>query len=289
MRYRNRRADGVYRWVDARAEPLRDEDGRIVRWYGVSVDIDDGIKAQEALRIAREKLSRATQTANLAELSAAIAHEVNQPLAAVVTNSHACKRWLLADPPNVEQAQMSADRIIRNSMRATEIVGRTQALFKHRASNKIMIDINEVIVEVHQLMIDEILPQRILVEMDLDDTLPLVLADRVQIQQVLVNLIRNGTDALLASPIPRKSLVIASRRDGENLVRVDIRDNGEGIAEPGRIFEPFFTTKEGGMGIGLAICRSILESHEGSLWATSNKPRGTVFSFTLPIQSTSTA
>jgi PAS domain S-box-containing protein len=289
MRYRNRRADGVYRWVDARAEPLRDEDGRIVRWYGVSVDIDDGVRAQEALRTTREKLSRAAQIANLSQLSGAIAHEVNQPLAAIVTNGQACQRWLSAVPPNVEQAQMSADRIILNSMRATEIISRIRALFKHTTSNKIPIDINEVISEVHHLVIDEISSEGVLVEMDLDPSLPPVFADRVQIQQLLVNMVRNGIDAMLANLGEPKSLTIVSRRDGGNKIRVDIRDNGEGIAEPGRIFEPFFTTKDGGMGIGLAICRSIVESHEGSLWATSNEPRGAVFSFTLPIQTAAAA
>ena len=285
MRYRNRRADGVYRWVDARAEPLRDEDGRIVRWYGVTVDIDEGVRAQEALRTTREKLARAAQIANLSQLSGAIAHEVNQPLTAIVTNGQACERWLSAVPPNIEQAQVSADRIIRNSMRAKEIISRTRALFKHKAPNKTQIDINEVIGEVYHLMIDEISSEGVLVEMDLDPALPPAFADRVQIQQLLINLMRNGIDAMRANRGVPKSLAILSRLDGRNFIRVDIRDNGEGIGEPGRIFEPFFTTKEGGMGIGLAICRSIVESHEGSLWATSNEPKGAVFSFTLPIGS----
>jgi signal transduction histidine kinase len=139
---------------------------------------------------------------------------------------------------------------------------------------------------VHHLMIDELSSEGVLVELDLDPALPLVFADRVQMQQLLVNMMRNGIDAMLANLGEPKSLTIVSRRDGANKIRVDIRDNGEGIVEPGRIFEPFFTTKEGGMGIGLAISRSIVESHEGSLWATSNKPRGAVFSFTLPLKST---
>lgn len=283
-RYRNRRADGVYRWVDARAEPLRDEEGRIVRWYGVSIDIDDGINAQEALRLAREKLSKAAQNSSLAELSASIAHEVNQPLAAIVTNSNACQRWLSATPPNLEQAQTSAERIIRSSMRATEIINRIRALFKQTGSTRTLIDVNEVIDEVHHLMIPEATSERVLIEMDLEPALPPVLADRVQVQQLLVNLIRNGADALRVNLDLPKLLVIASRRNGD-VVQVDIRDNGEGLAEPERIFEPFFTTKEGGMGMGLAICRSIVEAHEGSLWATRNDPRGTVFSFTFPLGS----
>ncbi|WP_442580880.1 PAS domain-containing sensor histidine kinase [Mesorhizobium sp. ASY16-5R] len=289
MRYRNRRADGVYRWVDARAEPLRDDDGRIVKWYGVSTDIDDEIKAQEALRGARDKLSRASQIASLAELSASIAHEVNQPLAAVVTNSHALRRWLSADPPNIEQALATAERIVRNSMTAAEVVRRIRTLFKQKASTRTHVDLNEVIAEVHQLMIDTVKSEGVLLEVLADTALPHVLADRVQMQQVLVNLIRNGIDAMKANTDAPKSLVVRSCWHGADIIRVEVRDNGVGIDEPGRIFEPFFTTKEEGMGMGLAICRSILESHEGALWAERVDPRGTVFSFTLPAQPTQAA
>ncbi|MEJ0043959.1 MAG: PAS domain-containing protein [Rhizomicrobium sp.] len=283
MRYRNRRADGVYRWVDGRAEPLRDDSGRILQWYGVSVDIDDETRAQEALRAAQERLSRASQLANLAELSASIAHEVNQPLAAVITNSHACQRWLLADPPNLQRALVTSERIVRDAMAAAEVVGRIRALFTRTASTRAAIDLNEVIGEVGRLMTEEIASEGVLVETDLDAALPSAPADRVQMQQVLVNLIRNGIDAMKSNADTPKSLVIGSRRDGESTILVEIRDNGCGIAEPGRIFEPFFTTKEKGMGMGLAICRSILESHDGRLWAESVQPRGTVFSFTLPL------
>ncbi len=282
-RYRIRRADGVYSWVDARAEPLRDDDGRIVQWYCVLVDIDDETRAQDALRAAQERLSRASQLANLAELSASIAHEVNQPLAAVITNSHACQRWLLADPPNMQRALVTSERIVRDAMAAAEVVGRIRALFTRTASTRAAIDINEVIGEVGRLMTEEIASEGVLVETDLDAALPPAPADRVQMQQVLVNLIRNGIDAMKSNGDAPKSLVIGSRRDGDNMILVEIRDNGCGIAEPGRIFEPFFTTKEKGMGMGLAICRSILESHDGRLWAESVRPRGTVFSFTLPI------
>ncbi|MBB6412826.1 PAS domain-containing sensor histidine kinase [Mesorhizobium sangaii] len=285
MRYRNRRGDGVYRWVDNRAMPLRDDDGRIVKWYGVIIDIDDEMRAHDAVRATQDKLSRASQLASLAELSASIAHEVNQPLAAVITDSHACQRWLSADPPNLQRARITAERIVRDSMAAAEVVGRIRALFIQTASSRTSINLNEVIGEVRQLLFDEIISQDIFVGTDLDPALPPVLADRVQMQQVLVNLVRNGIDAMKSTIDVSKSLKFGSRRYGENEILVDVRDNGDGIAEPERIFEPFFTTKAEGMGMGLAICRSILESHDGRLWAESIEPRGTVFSFTLPIQS----
>lgn len=285
MRYRNRRGDSVYRWVDNRALPLRDDDGRIVKWYGVIIDIDDEMRAHDAVRATQEKLSRASQLASLAELSASIAHEVNQPLAAVITDSHACQRWLSADPPNLQRARITAERIVRDSMAAAAVVSRIRALFTQTASSRTSINLNEVIGEVRQLLFDEIVSQDIFVGTDLDPALPLVLADRVQMQQVLVNLVRNGIEAMKSTTDVSKSLKFGSRRYGENAILVDVRDNGDGIAEPERIFEPFFTTKAEGMGMGLAICRSILESHDGRLWAESIEPRGTVFSFTLPIQS----
>jgi PAS domain S-box-containing protein len=286
MRYRNRRYDGAYRWVHARAEPLRDDNGCIVKWYGVSVDIDDEIRAQEALRAAQEKLSRAAQSASLAELSASIAHEVNQPLAAVITNSQACQRWLAGEPPNLDMARSTAERIVRGAMNAADVISRVRALFRQTTSTRALTNLNEVIDEVRRLLMDLINSEGVLIETDLDPALPAVHADRVQMQQVLVNLIRNGIDSMKSNGALPRSLVVASRTHREDTIRVDIRDNGEGIASPGRIFEPFFTTKQGGMGMGLAICRSIVEAHDGSLEVESIDPRGTVFSFTLPINPT---
>ena len=283
MRYRNRRADGAYRWVDARAEPLRDDNGRIVKWYGVSVDIDDEVKAQESLRTAQQELSRASQLAGLAELSASIAHEVNQPLAAVVASSYACQHWLSAEPPNLQRVRAITERIVRDANAAADVLTRVRALFKQARSSRAWIDVNAAVGEVSQLVIDEVTANDIFLTTDLDPALPSVFADRVQIQQVLVNLIRNGIDALGSNAGLPKSLLVASRRDQQGSVVVEVRDNGEGIAEPERIFEPLFTTKADGMGMGLSICRSIVETHGGSLRAQNVLPRGAVFSFTLPI------
>jgi PAS domain S-box-containing protein len=282
MRHRLRRADGVYRWVDLRAEPLRNDDGDIIEWYGVLVDIEEENRIQEALRETQDKLSRASQAASLAELSASIAHEVNQPLAAMVANSHACQRWLSAEPPNLERARVIVERIIRDANSAAEVVSKIRALFKQTAPARISLNLNEVITEVCQLIGENAARKNINIETDLDRHLPPVLVDRVQMQQVLVNLIRNGIDAMESTTDYSKSLLIRSRRDDMNAVLVEVRDRGHGVADPERIFEPFYTTKHNGMGMGLAICRSIIEAHDGRLRVTQNEPGGTTLTFTLP-------
>lgn len=285
MRHRLRRVDGVYRWVDLRVEPLRNDDGDIAQWYGVCVDIEDETRMQDALRAAQDKLSRASQAASLAELSASIAHEVNQPLAAVIANSHACQRWLSTEPPNLPRAQVTVERIIRDANGAAAVVSRIRALFKQTASTRVSVNLNEVIAEVCKLISDDVTKKNITIETDLDGSLPSTLADRVQMQQVLVNLTRNGIDAMESSADYPKSLLIRSRRGEMNEVLVEVRDRGGGVEDVDRIFEPFFTTKENGMGMGLAICRSIVEAHDGRLRATKNEPRGATLTFTLPAYS----
>jgi PAS domain S-box-containing protein len=284
-RHRLRRVDGVYRWVDLRAEPLRNDDGDIVQWYGVCVDIEDQTRMQDELRAAQAKLARASQAASLAELSASIAHEVNQPLAAVITNSHACQRWLSTEPPNLQRARVTVERIIRDANGAAEVVSRIRALFKQTVSTRDSVNLNEVITEVYKLIGDDVTKKNISIEIDMEANLPSTLVDRVQMQQVLVNLTRNGIDAMESSTDYPKALLIQSRRDGMNGVQVEVRDRGSGVEDLERIFEPFFTTKEDGMGMGLAICRSIIEAHDGHLRATKNEPRGTTLTFTLPANS----
>jgi PAS domain S-box-containing protein len=285
MRHRLRRVDGVYRWVDLRAEPLRNDDGDIVQWYGVCVDIEDQTRMQDELRAAQAKLARASQAASLAELSASIAHEVNQPLAAVITNSHACQRWLSTEPPNLQRARVTVERIIRDANGAADVVSRIRALFKQTVSTRDSVNLNEVITEVYKLIGDDVTKKNISIEIDMEANLPSTLVDRVQMQQVLVNLTRNGIDAMESSTECLKSLVIRSRRHGMNEVLVEVRDYGSGVEDVERIFEPFFTTKESGMGMGLAISRSIIEAHDGHLSATKNEPRGTTLTFTLPANS----
>ena len=282
MRYRQRRHDGVYRWIEGRAEPLRNEMGEVVRWYGVNLDVDDEVRAQEALRQASHKLAQATQAASLAELSASIAHEVNQPLAAVVANSHACQRWLTAAPPNLERAQKTVERIIRDANAAADVVSRIRALFKQSGKTRSLTALSDVIAEARNLMAEEAARRRVRMDFGVESGVPLVALDRIHIQQVLVNLIRNGLDAMDAVAGDR-FLGVRVRRMGD-VVQTEISDSGVGIEFPDRIFEPFFTTKGNGMGMGLAICRSIVESHGGRLWAEKNEPQGATFIFTLPIE-----
>jgi PAS domain S-box-containing protein len=280
MKYRHRRADGTYRWIIGRAEPLRDASGSILQWYGVSFDIDDDVRTQEELRQTQERLAVSSQAASLAELSASIAHEVNQPLAAIVANSHACLRWLSVDPANVERAKIIAGRIIRDANAAADVVSRIRSLFKQSMETRNSSTLIGVIAEARGFMAEEAARRGIRMEVDVESNLPLVTLDPVQVQQVLINLIRNGMDAMDTSA-GAKVLETSARRMGD-VVQIEVKDRGRGIEFPDRIFEPFFTTKEQGMGMGLAISRSIVESHGGQLWAENNEPRGARFIFTLP-------
>jgi signal transduction histidine kinase len=264
---------------------LRDGDGHVVRWYGVNVDIDDQKKVEEALRTTQAKLSRASKIATVSELAASVAHEISQPLAALVANGHAIQRWLSAEPPNLERARIIADRLIRDGNAAAEVVNRIRALFKRTDLTRTPLDLNEVIGEVNRLMTDEVGTRNLRIVTDLADDLPPIWADRVQMQQVIANLARNGVEAMESVDGQPGVLSIRSRRDGPSGVLIEIRDEGSGLEDVERVFEPFFTTKETGMGMGLAISRWIVEAHQGRLWATRNDPRGAVFSFTLPISS----
>ena len=282
--YRLRRADGEYRWFHERSEPLLDRSGRVVCWYFVSVDVNDNREMEEALRSTRRKLSAAMQIATVAEMSASIAHEINQPLASVVTNAHASQTWLSHDPPNLERAQATLERIIRDGHSAAEVVRRIRALFKQAAPVKTPLDINQIVAEVLRVLSDELRDNSIVVETELAVDLPRIVGDQVQIQQTLINLVHNATEAMAVLIARPKSLVVRSRREGDHLL-VEVRDFGVGIKDPTLVFEPFFTTKESGMGLGLSISRSIIEAHGGRIWATANEDGGTTISFTLPLAS----
>jgi PAS domain S-box-containing protein len=281
-RFRMRRFDGIYRWVEARAAPIRNAEGAIVQWNVVCIDIDGEVRAEEELRLARERVVRASQVASLAELSASIAHEVNQPLAATVANSHACHRWLTADPPNLERAKITAERIIRDANSAADVVARIRALFSQSTDTRINTSIGSVIAEARDLIAEEAMRRRMRIDVDIENDLSPVALDPIQIQQVLVNLMRNGMEAM-DSVTEDRALRVRARRVG-NMVHIEISDRGPGVEFPDRIFEPFFTTRQGGMGMGLAICRTIVQSHGGRLWMEKNEPRGAKFIFALPVE-----
>lgn len=282
QKHRLRRFDGEYRWVEMRAAAMRNGDGEIVQWNGVCLDIEDQVRARDELRLAQDNLARASQAASLAELSASIAHEVNQPLAAVAANSHACQRWLTAEPPNIERAQKTVERIIRDAKSAADVMSRIRALFKQSADGRSATALGGVIAEAAGLMAEEAAGRGVRVVIDVESDLPSVTFDRVQIQQVLVNLIRNGMEAMDSIRADRVLRVRVRRVD--DAIQTEISDRGPGIELPNRIFEPFFTTKQNGMGMGLAISQSIVESHGGRLWAERNEPQGATFVFTLPVE-----
>jgi len=286
-RHRLRRFDGEYRWVETRASPMLNSAGEIVQWNVICLDIDGEVRAQEALRLAQQRLSRASQAASLAELSASIAHEVNQPLAAVVANSHACHRWLSSDPPNLERAKIIAERIIRDANAAADVVSRIRALFKQSTKSRSSATVESVIAEACALMAEEASRCHVEVEVDVEPNLPMVVLDRTQIQQVFINLMRNGIEAM--EDIKTERVLRIHARRTEASICIAIIDRGHGFDDPNRMFEPFVTTKQHGMGMGLAISRSIVEAHGGQLWVESSEPSGAMLVFTLPMETDAAA
>jgi C4-dicarboxylate-specific signal transduction histidine kinase len=242
-------------------------------------------RAEEALRQAQAELAYVTRVTTLGELTASIAHEVNQPLAAVVANAEACLGWLDRETPNLDEARRSVEWIIKDGTRAGDVIGRVRALLKKTDTRKAPLDINDVVNEVIALVRRELLSHRVSLRMELARALPVVLADRVQLQQVLINLVTNGIEAMRPIADRPRELVIRSHQDDVDQVSVTVKDCGVGISaeKVDRLFNAFFTTKQEGMGMGLSICRSIIAAHGGRLWAAPNLPHGAAFHFTLPV------
>jgi PAS domain S-box-containing protein len=280
--HRLRRSDGVYRWFQSRGEPLKDSSGKVLRWYDLVIDIDESKALENALRDTQARLARASQILAVAELAASIAHEINQPLSSVVANGHACQTWLSNEPPNIERARITVERIVRDAKGAAEVVRTIRSLFKQTEPTKELLDINDLIVEVHRLIENDVAKKGVYAKLELDRDIPRIVVDRIQIQQVILNLAQNALDATISSIERPLYFVVRTRRDGNEIV-VEVCDQGIGISDPDKVFEPFMTTKEDGMGMGLAISRSIIEAHDGQLWATPNIPKGATFIFTLPI------
>jgi PAS domain S-box-containing protein len=281
LRARIRGPGNVFRWFLVRGIPQRAADGSVSRWHGIHIDIEDQQQQQERLRRAQENLSRTTRTTSMAEMAASIAHELNQPLAALMTDASACRKWLQTAPLNVEKATAAAERIVRDTTRASAVISRVRSLFSKTNYIRTPTDLNLLIEELVELLKEEAGTRKISLELELESDLPKLCIDPVQIQQVLVNLARNGMDAMQHSLEPRV-LTISSRREGVSEVLVSMSDSGPGLSDDvrDRIFEPFFTTKPEGGGMGLAICRSIVEAHDGRLWASSSSG-GATFQFAL--------
>ena len=240
-------------------------------------------RAEEALSQAQADLSRVSRVTTMGELTASLAHEVNQPIAAAVTNANTCLRWLTRDHPDLEEARAAAMRIVKDGTRASEIIKRTRLLFKKGTPQRELVDVNEVIREMVVLLRSEAARYNISVQTDLAADLPQVMGDRVQLQQVLMNLMLNGIEAM-KDVDGKREMVIQSQRAESEEVLVSVRDTGVGLPpqQTDQIFKAFFTTKPQGTGMGLSISHSIVESHGGRLWAAENSPGGASFHFTLP-------
>jgi C4-dicarboxylate-specific signal transduction histidine kinase len=240
-------------------------------------------RAEEALRQAQGDLARVNRVTSMGELTASLAHELYQPIAAAVTNARTCVRWLAGDTPNIDKARTAAMRIVEDGTRAADIIGRVRLIFEQGTPQRELVDVNELIREMVVLLSDEATRCGISVGTELTEDLPQVLGDRVQLQQVLMNLIMNAIDAMNDVDGTRE-LDIASQPAEPDQLLVRVRDTGIGLSprQADQIFNAFFTTKLHGTGLGLSISRSIVESHGGRLWAADNPPRGASFCFTLP-------
>jgi C4-dicarboxylate-specific signal transduction histidine kinase len=255
----------------------------IILVFAAAASLFERKRAEEALRQAQADLARVNRVSTMAELTASLAHELNQPIAAAVTNASACVRWLAGDPPNLEEARAAAMRIVKDGTRAAEIISRTRLLFKKGTPQRELLDVNELIREMLALLHSEAARYSISVQTDLAADLPQVMGDRVQLQQVMMNLISNSIDAMNDVGGTRELAIKSQRAEDEQLM-VSVSDTGVGLPtqQANQIFDAFFTTKLHGTGMGLSISRSIVASHNGRLWAADNSPRGASFHLILP-------
>lgn len=239
--------------------------------------------AEDELRKAQADLARASRVTTMGELTASLAHEVNQPIAAAVTNANTSLRWLTRDQPDLKEAREAVLRVVKDARRAAEIVNRVRMLFQKGAAQRELVDVNEIVREMTLLLASEASRYSVSVRTELEEDLPRIMGDRVQLQQVLMNLMANGIDAMKDVDVTRELVISSRRADAERLI-VAVRDAGVGLPlqQSDKLFDAFFTTKLHGTGMGLSISRSIIESHGGRLWAESNGSRGAIFRFTLP-------
>ncbi|HKV08892.1 MAG TPA: ATP-binding protein [Thermoanaerobaculia bacterium] len=278
--------DGAIKYLHVVAHGTRDDAGQL-EYIGAVQDVTERQLSDDALGKARFELARVARITTLGALTASIAHEVNQPLAGIITNASTCLRMLAADPPDVSGARETARRTIRDGNRASDVIARLRALFKKEGATDGAVDLNEATREVLALSASEIQRNRVVVRTSLAADLPRIAGDRVQLQQVILNLLLNASEAMSGVEDRPRQLVIRTEQDEDDRVRLTVEDSGTGFdpQDLERLFEAFYTTKHGGMGIGLFISRSIIESHQGRLWAEPNEGPGATFYFSLPPRS----
>ena len=286
--YRTENNVGAPTYVRTSGKPFFDAGGRFLGYRGVSTDITAVIRAEQAeqaLRKAQAELAHVTRVTTLGELTASIAHEINQPLAALITNAEACMSWLGRSPPDLAAARRSVEWIVEDANRTSEVIRRVRALAKKTDTDKAQLDINELVREAMALVQRELSRHEVSLRMELAPGLPVIYGDRVQLQQVIINLVMNAIEAMQSVTDRPRRLAMRSGRDDLGRVFLTVADCGAGVSEADaeRIFTPFFTTKSGGMGMGLAICRSIVEAHAGRLSTFPNEEGGATFQFVLPL------
>jgi PAS domain S-box-containing protein len=281
--HRLRMPDGSVKYLHMVAHCFRDLDGQL-EYIGAIQDVTQRRRADEALSKARSELAHVARVSSLGALTASIAHEVNQPLSGIVTNASTCLRMLAADPPNVEGARETARRTLRDGNRASDVIARLRALFAKRGATSESVDLNEAAREVIALSLSELQRNQVILRTEFADDLPPVSGDRVQLQQVILNLFLNAADAMSGVDDRPRHLVTRTEREQDDHVRLSVQDTGVGFEAQGadRLFEAFYTTKSNGMGIGLSVSRSIIEGHRGRLWAVPNEGPGATFSFSIP-------
>lgn len=281
---RYRRKDGESVWVrnNVSIVPGTDREPRFL--MALSEDITQRERSEEALAQARSELAKVARITSLGVLTASIAHEVNQPLSGIITNASTCMRMLSVSPPNIDGARETVRRTIRDGIRASDVITRLRTLYSKKEPSLESMDLNEATREVAALSFSELQRSGVILRNELADDLPPIVGDRIQLQQVILNLIRNAADAMSTIDDRPKELLVITERDEGNHIRLSVRDSGVGLAPQaaGKIFEAFYTTKADGMGIGLSISRSIIEAHQGRIWATPNDGPGSTFSFAIP-------
>ncbi|MGA6984229.1 MAG: PAS domain S-box protein [Candidatus Sulfotelmatobacter sp.] len=282
LEFRLQMPDGAVKYVDLAAHIRGDHDQ--LEYIGAVQDVTERRASEEALGKARSELAHLARVTSLGVLTASIGHEVNQPLSGIITNASTCLRMLAADPPNMDGARETARRTIRDGNRASEMISRLRALYGKKAPMIESVDLNEATREVLALSLSELQRNRVIVQQELADGLPLVAGDRVQLQQVILNLLRNASDAMSTVDDRPRQLLIRTKEHEDHHVSLTVKDTGVGFTPQAadRLFESFYTTKRDGMGIGLSVSRSIIESHHGRLWATLNNGPGSAFSFSVP-------
>jgi PAS domain S-box-containing protein len=280
---RLRMPDGRIKYLRTVGQVIRREDGRLEA-VGATQDVTQRRLSEEALDRLRLELAHVTRVMSLGALTASIAHEVNQPLSGIITNASTCLRMLDADPPNVEGARETARRTIRDGNRASDVVTRLRALFSRKEFTLESLDLNDATRETIALSLRELQRNQVVLQSELADDLPTIIGDRVQLQQVILNLLRNASDAMAGVTDRPRQLLIRTERENGDHVRVTVRDAGVGVDRQSmdKLFDAFYSTKSGGMGIGLSVSRSIVERHHGRLWAEPNDGPGATFSFSIP-------